>query len=130
MSDYTIVNLGDVENVAPKFQMPEGMDVRFPKRDLGCAVGGVGVEKLAAAVRIPFGHRHTEQEELYVIAEGSGRIKLDDEVRELRRWDILRIGPGVMRNLEAGPDGITLIAFGAPLGEQNDTEMVPGWWSD
>ena len=32
MSDYTIVNLGDVENVAPKFQMPEGMDVRFPRR--------------------------------------------------------------------------------------------------
>ena len=35
MSDYTIVKLGDVENVAPQFQMPEGMDVRFPKRHLG-----------------------------------------------------------------------------------------------
>ena len=46
MSDYTIVNLGDVENVAPKFQMPEGMDVRFPKGHLDCQVGGVGVEKL------------------------------------------------------------------------------------
>ena len=48
MSDYTIVNLGDVENVAPKFQMPEGMDVRFPKPHLGCSVGGVGIEKLPA----------------------------------------------------------------------------------
>ena len=113
MSDYTIVNLGDVENVAPKFQMPEGMDVRFPRRHLGCSVGGVGVEKLPPGVRQPFGHTHSEQEEIYVIAEGSGRIKLDDEVHELRLWDVLRIGPGVMRNLEAGPDGITLIAFGA-----------------
>ena len=25
MTDYTIVNLGDVENVAPKFEMPEGI---------------------------------------------------------------------------------------------------------
>jgi mannose-6-phosphate isomerase-like protein (cupin superfamily) len=130
MSDYTIVNLGDVENVAPKFQMPEGMDVRFPKRELDCAIGGVGVEKLPAGVRQPFGHTHSEQEEIYVIAEGSGRIKLDDEVQDLRQWDILRIAPGVMRNLEAGPDGITVIAFGAPLGEERDDDTVPGWWSE
>jgi gentisate 1,2-dioxygenase len=130
MSDYTIVNLGDVENVAPKFQMPEGMDVRFPKRDLGCTTGGVGVEKLAAGVRIPFGHTHATQEEIYVIAEGSGRVKIDDEIRDLRNWDILRVGAGVMRNFEAGPDGMTVIAFGAPIGEQNDGEIVPGWWSD
>jgi gentisate 1,2-dioxygenase len=130
VSDYTIVNLGDVENVAPKFQMPEGMDVRFPKRMLGCTIGGIGVEKLGPGVRTPFGHTHTQQEEIYVVAEGSGRIKLDDEVRDLRRWDILRIGPGVMRNIEGGPDGITVIAFGAPLGEENDGNIVPGWWSD
>ena len=130
MSDYTIVNLGDIENVAPKFQMPVGMDVRFPKRDLGCRIGGIGIEKLPAGIRTPFGHTHSEQEEIYVIAEGSGRIKLDDEVLDLRQWDILRIGPGVMRNLEAGYDGITLIAFGAPLGEESDGELHHGWWSD
>jgi quercetin dioxygenase-like cupin family protein len=129
MSNYTIVNVGDVENVAPKFQMPEGMDVRFPRRDLGCSAGGVGVEKLPAGLRMPFGHTHSEQEEIYVIAEGSGRIKLDDEVHELRQWDILRIGPGVMRNLEADSDGLTLVAFGAPLGEKSDGEIVPDWWT-
>lgn len=130
MSDYTIVNLGDVENVAPRFQMPEGMDSRFPKRDLGCTIGGIAVEKLPAGIRTPFGHTHTEQEEIYVVAEGSGRIKLDDEVHELRQWDIVRIGQGVMRNLEGGPEGITVIAFGAPLGEANDGDIVQGWWSD
>ena len=129
MSDFTIVNLGDVENVAPKFQMPEGMDVRFPKRQLDCSVGGVGIEKLPAGVRQPFGHTHSEQEEIYVIAEGSGRVKLDDDVRDLHRWDILRVGAGTMRNFESGPDGMTLIAFGAPIGEQNDGEIVQGWWS-
>jgi gentisate 1,2-dioxygenase len=130
MSDYAIVNLGDVENVAPKFEMPEGMDVRFPKRMLGCRIGAVGIEKLAAGVRTPFGHTHSEQEELYVIAEGSGRVKIDDEVHDLRTWDIVRVGPGVMRNFEGGPDGITFIAFGAPISEQSDGELVPGWWTD
>jgi len=130
MSDYTIVNLGDVENVAPKFQMPEGMDVRFPKRQLGCTIGGVGIEKLPSGVRTPFGHTHSEQEELYVIAEGSGRVKIEDEVRDLRTWDIVRVGSNTMRNFEAGPDGITIIAFGAPIAEENDGEIVPGWWAD
>lgn len=130
MSDYTIVNLGDVENVAPRFQMPEGMDVRFPKRELGCTVGGVGIERLGPGVRIPFGHTHTAQEELYVIPEGSGRVKIDDEIRELRTWDILRVGPGVMRNFEAGPDGMTVIAFGAALSDAKDPDIVFGWWRD
>jgi hypothetical protein len=132
MSDYTIVNLGDVENVAPTFEMPEGMDVRFPKRDLGCAegAGAVGIERLAPGVRVPFGHTHARQEEIYVVAEGSGRVKLDNEVRDVRRWDLVRVGPDTMRNWEAGPDGLTLIAFGAPAGEQNDGDLVPGWWTD
>jgi mannose-6-phosphate isomerase-like protein (cupin superfamily) len=130
MSDYTIVNLGDVENVATKFQMPEGMDVRFPKRMLGCTIGGVAVEKLPAGVRTPFGHTHRTQEEIYVIAEGSGRVKLDDEVRDLRQWDILRVGPGVMRNFEGGPEGITYVAFGAPISEEEDEPLVFGWWTD
>ena len=110
--------------------MPEGMDVRFPKRDLGCKIGGVGVEKLPAGVRTPFGHTHSDQEELYVIAEGSGRVKIDDEVHDLRTWDIVRVGPGTMRNFEAGRDGITVIAFGAPIAEESDGELVHGWWTD
>ena len=132
MGDYTILNLGDVENVAPKFGMPEGMDVRFPRRRLGCTsgAGAVGFEKLGPGTRIPFGHTHAEQEEIYVIAEGSGRVKLDDEIRDLRQWDVVRVAPGTVRNIEGGPDGITVIAFGAPIGAENDAEMVPGWWSE
>lgn len=130
MTDYAIVNLGDVENVAPKFQMPEGIDVRFPKRLLGCTIGAVGVEKLSPGVRMPFGHTHSEQEELYVVVEGSGRFKIDDEIHDLRTWDVVRVGAGTMRNFEAGPDGITVIAFGAPISEEGDGEIVPGWWTD
>jgi hypothetical protein len=35
-----------------------------------------------------------------------------------------------MRCVEAGPDGIELIAYGAPNTGGGDVEMVPGWWSD
>ena len=34
-----------------------------------------------------------------------------------------------MRNMEAGPDGIEFLAFGAG-DDPRDAEMAPDWWSD
>jgi hypothetical protein len=34
-----------------------------------------------------------------------------------------------MRQMEAGPDGMEYIAFGAGT-DPTDAEMAPGWWSD
>jgi mannose-6-phosphate isomerase-like protein (cupin superfamily) len=80
--------------------------------------------------RLPFGHNHTKQEELYVVTSGSGRIKLDDEIVDARQWDAVRIPAGTMRSLEAGSDGIEILAFGAPSEGNADVEMVQGWWTD
>jgi mannose-6-phosphate isomerase-like protein (cupin superfamily) len=130
MSDYTILNLREVENVAPKFGMPDGMEARFPRRQLGADQVTLSLQKLAPGGRVPFGHHHDEQEELYVVVAGSGRIALDDEVRDVKTWDVVRVPPAVVRNFEAGDDGLELIAIGAPMGKENDAQMHPGWWSD
>ena len=129
MSDYTIVNIREHENVAPKFGMPDEMEVRFPRRALECEIGAVGLEALGPGFRTPFGHTHEKQEELYVIVRGSGRVKLDDDIVDVRQWDVVRVPPGVMRNFEAGDEGIEVLAFGAPIGE-DDSTIVPGWWAD
>jgi len=130
MSDYTILNLREVENVAPKFGMPEGMEARFPRRQLGAEQVTLSLQKLAPGGRAPFGHHHTEQEELYVVVAGSGRVALDDEVRDVQTWDVVRVPPAVVRNFEAGDDGLEVIAIGAPMGKENDAQLHPGWWSD
>jgi mannose-6-phosphate isomerase-like protein (cupin superfamily) len=130
MAKYTIVNIRDHENIAPKFGMPEGMEARFPKHELNCEIGAVGLEKLPPGVRTPFGHKHKTQEELYVVVAGSGRVKLDDEIVDVRRWEVIRVSPQTMRNFEAGPEGLEVLAFGAPIAEENDAEIVPGWWAD
>jgi len=130
MSDYTVVNLREVENAAPKFGLPPEVEARFPKRALGCKTGAVSMQRLAPGARSPFGHRHGRQEELYVIVEGSGSMKLDDDLVELRQWDVIRVAPETMRAFEAGPDGIELLAFGTPIAEESDGEIVPGWWTD
>jgi mannose-6-phosphate isomerase-like protein (cupin superfamily) len=129
MGSYTKKNLRDVENQAPKFDMPDGMDARFARTDLEGETLGLSIMKLDSGFRIPFGHKHSGQEEVYVVVGGSGRVKVDDEVVELRQWDAIRFDKDTMRNMEAGPEGIEYIAFGAG-NDPTDAEMAPGWWSD
>ncbi len=133
MADYTLKNLkDDIKDSAPEFGMSPDVEARFAGEDLGLSDAGMAYERAAAGKRTPFGHSHKEQEEIYVVVEGSGRIKLDDEIIELKRLDTVRIGPGIMRCVEGGPDGIAIVAFGAPPIEnpQEEAEMVMGWWSD
>ena len=129
MSSYTKTNLREVENQAPKFGMPEEMDARFARTALGGETLGLSVMKLAPGFRIPFGHKHEAQEEVYVVVRGSARVKVEDEIVNLDQWDAIRFDKDTMRDVEAGPEGVEYLAFGA--GEDpRDAEMVQGWWSD
>jgi len=130
MADFTIKNLRtDVEDAAPKFGMAPEVEARFARDALECENMGLSYQRLAPNARTPFGHKHSQQEEVYVVLEGSGRVKLDDDVRAIGQWDAIRVGRDTMRCLEGGPDGMTFIAFGAPKTPPGDAEIVPGWWS-
>ncbi len=130
MSCYTKRNLKeDVENQAPKFGMPDELEARFARTALGGETLGLSHMKLAPNFRIPFGHKHAGQEEVYVVVRGSARIKVEDEIVELAEWDAIRFDKDTMRNVEAGPEGVEYLAFGAGDDPQ-DAEMAPGWWSD
>lgn len=129
MGDYTVTNLkADVEDLAPKFGMPAGIEARFARRALGAERLGLSYQRLDPGVRMPFGHKHAEQEEIYLVVSGSARLKLDDEVVELGPWDAVRMSSDTMRNVEAGAAGVELLAFGA--GDPGDADLTPGWWSD
>jgi mannose-6-phosphate isomerase-like protein (cupin superfamily) len=90
---------------------------------------GLSYFRIAPGYRPPFGHRHREQEEIYLVVSGSARVKLDDEVVELRAWDALRVSPGITRCIEGGPEGAEIVAFGAPNTDNKDAEMAPDWWA-
>ncbi len=77
---------------------------------------------------MPWGHRHREQEEAYVVVGGSGRAKLDGEVVELTAWDVLRVAPTVVRSFEAGPEGLEVICIGGRKPEGGDSERFGDPW--
>ena len=75
---------------------------------------GLSYQRIPPDYRFPYGHTHKEQEEVYVVVGGSGRMKLDDEIVEVKKWDVVRVPPGTWRGYEAGPEGLEILVFGAP----------------
>ena len=129
MADYTLLNLkSDVEDMAPRFEMGAGIEAHFARKALGLQKSGLSYFKLGPDYKLPFGHTHAEQEEIYLVLSGSAKLKLDDEEIELHALDAVRIPDSVTRGMAAGPQGAELIAFGAPNNENSDLEMVPGFY--
>jgi uncharacterized cupin superfamily protein len=123
---YTIRNLREVEDLAAKHGFGEVQEARFPRDELDAERTGLMYLVLKPGKRSAFGHRHKEAEEIYVVLAGHGRIKLDDDIVALRPLDAIRMEPGVTRALEAGPEGLEILAFGPR--HEGDAEMVPDFW--
>jgi mannose-6-phosphate isomerase-like protein (cupin superfamily) len=131
VTGYTIVNLKEIEDQAPKFGRSPELEARFARVPLGLENSGLSYFRLTPNFRIPFAHKHLQQEEVYVLVGGSAKIKLDNEVIELEPWDAIRVSAGTTRGFEEGPEGAEYIAFGAPNTENRDAELAPpNWWTD
>jgi mannose-6-phosphate isomerase-like protein (cupin superfamily) len=130
MSGYTVKNLKEFEDQAEKFGLAPNLEFRVAGEQLEAQQSAISYLRVAPNFRLPFGHAHKEQEEVYVLLSGSARVKLDDEVIELAPWDTVRIAKDTVRNVEAGSEGAELILFGAPKTGPGDAEVEMGWWSE
>ncbi|MEA2623652.1 MAG: hypothetical protein QOH61_2562 [Chloroflexota bacterium] len=128
MSGYTIVNLLEIEDSVGG--RVDGLEGRFGRKHMGSRDLGVSHFRWAPDVRSPSGHSHREQEEAYVVVAGSGRARLDDAIRDIGRWDVIRVAPEVVRAFEAGPEGLEIIAIGGPKPEGGDGMIADTPWPD
>ena len=133
MSRYTKANLREVEDQAARFGLSPNLEGRFATIALELRNSAMTYQRLAPNFRFPFGHRQTRQEEVYVVLGGSARVKFDDEILELGPWDALRVAPATVRCFEGGPEGVEMLAFGAPNTGPSpgaDAEVVTDFWTD
>ena len=128
MSDYTIVNLKEIEDSAGD-RSPD-LAAHFGRKHLDSEHLGVSYFRYGPGYRSGFGHSHREQEEAYIVVGGSGRIKLNDEIVELRLCDTVRVAPATSRAFEGGPEGLEVIAIGADRPEGGDGVPAKDWWID
>jgi mannose-6-phosphate isomerase-like protein (cupin superfamily) len=131
---FTLKNLReDPEDLGSVFDGSPELEFRSVTKLLGLEESALTFQHVPPGYRFPYGHTHKAQEEVFVVVGGSGRMKLDDEIVEVKRWDAVRVPPGTWRGYEAGPDGLDLFVIGAPnLGEnpRDDVEGARDWWAD
>ena len=128
MSHHATKNIDDAENMSPAYGMGDICEARFLRKDLGMQGVGMADYKMNPGRRVGFGHAHAESEEVYVVLTGSGRFKIGDEIIDVAERDVVYCGPDTMREWEAGPDGMELLAFGHHV--EGDATLERGWWSD
>lgn len=128
MSDYTLTNLREIDDSAGEHA--PNLEARFGRKHLDSEHLGVSYFRYGSDFRSPRGHSHREQEEVYVVVGGSGRIKLNDEIVELRLWDTVRVAPQTVRAFEGGSDGLEVIAIGADRPEGGDGVPATDFWID
>lgn len=125
MGDWKKVSFGDLRDVSP----PDvRIQWRFARQALESPELGLSRFTYEPGARMPWAHRHREQEEAYVVVAGSGRAHLDGEIVDLATWDALRCAPSVIRSFEAGPDGMDLLCIGGKAPSTRDGEPFPDPW--
>lgn len=125
MAQWTKKNFAQITNRSPD----ESMEWRLSRGSTRSQQVGVSRFTFTPGARMPYGHRHREQEEVYVIVSGAGRMKLDDEIIEVEEWDVIRVVPEVMRAFEAGPDGLDVLCVGGRRPKGGDTERDEAFWT-
>jgi uncharacterized cupin superfamily protein len=123
---YSHINLAEIEDAAPANGFAGRWQARVARTALGAEQTGLSHFRLRPGKRSPFVHCHASAEEVYVILGGTGRLKLDDEILEVRALDAIRVAPEVARAFEAGSEGLEFLAVGPH--HPGDGELVDDDW--
>ena len=129
---FTLRNIKeDLEDIGPQFDGAPDLEFRAATAALGLSESGLSYQRVPPGCRFPYGHTHKKQEEIYVVVRGGGRMKLDDEIVELKEWDAVRVPPGTWRGYEAGSEGLEILVVAAPnLDQREDVDGRRDWWAD
>jgi mannose-6-phosphate isomerase-like protein (cupin superfamily) len=64
----------------------------------------ISVNAMTAGLKIPFCHRHFQNEEIYIFLKGEGTITIDNKVIDVKEGSCVKIMPKAARTIEAKTD--------------------------
>jgi len=117
-----ITNLNEV----PPFITRDGSEIRELLAHRNSAIRN---QSLAEA-RLPVGgatqeHFHPRTEEIYYITRGTGKMRIENETRDVKPGDAIAIPPGKKHKLwNTGSEGLRLLCCCAPAYEHSDTVIT------
>src|SRR6187549_1611685 len=113
-------------NAVAAFTTKDGSEIRELLAHRNSAIRN---QSLAEA-RLPVGastmeHYHPKTEEIYYITHGSGRMRIEGELKELRVGDAIAIPPGKKHKIwNTGIETLRLLCCCAPAYEDSDTVIT------
>jgi mannose-6-phosphate isomerase-like protein (cupin superfamily) len=126
MADYTLIRFDEAEDVLGDYPG----EMRFLAGPLGTEQVAVTFRRMPAQTgsKGAYGHRHREQEEVYVVVSGTLQFKLEEDVIDVEAGSALRVpGPMARGIWNEGPDDAELVIVSTRI-DGNDGEKVEDFW--
>jgi mannose-6-phosphate isomerase-like protein (cupin superfamily) len=131
MSDYAIVRADEVEDAYADGDVPG---------EFHALTEALGAEQVAVTlIRVPphsdfeqgTGHKHGEQEELYIVSRGTLTMRFGEEVREVGAGSVVRVAPQTVRShRNLGEEPVELWAVSRKLEDSDSTKVDDFWEAD
>lgn len=128
MSDYSIVSADEAKNAYADSDVPG---------EFRALTEALEAEQVAVTlIRVPphsdfeqgTGHRHDQQEELYIVTRGTLTMRFGDEVREVGAGSVVRVAPQTVRShRNLGDEPVELWAVSRKL-EDSDSTKIEDFW--
>jgi quercetin dioxygenase-like cupin family protein len=129
MSGYTIVNADEVDDAYADSDVPG----EFRSLTEALASEQVAVTLIRVPPHSDFeqgtGHRHEEQEEIYIVTRGTLTMRFGDDVREVSAGSAVRVAPQTVRShRNLGDEPVELWAVSRKI-EDSDSTKVEDFWT-
>lgn len=95
MKNFTRAEIGTMDAIA---KMENGKT--FLHDALGLTACEISINNVPAGFKVPFNHKHIQNEEVYIILAGNGIMTIDGESVPLNAGTAVRIAPTAVRTIE------------------------------
>jgi mannose-6-phosphate isomerase-like protein (cupin superfamily) len=129
MSGYTVISLEDAPDVLGDYPG----EMRYLTGPLEAEQAALTYRRMPPDTggRGSYGHRHTTQEELYLVLEGTLTFKLGDEIVEAGPGTAVRVAPDTVRSVHNDTDEdaiLVIVSTKLSEGPSADAETVADFW--
>jgi uncharacterized cupin superfamily protein len=133
MEQPEVLPIADAPNWAEaRFGLPESeFELRILRGVLGCEHVGVSYLRFGPGWRLTVGHRHPGGgEEVYVLVEGSARIKIEEQILHMHAPSAVRVRGDQFRAIRADSDMTAVLVAAGTIDDPSATEFAPNFWRE
>ncbi len=100
MANFKNVEIGSIQEIGQKYENGKA----FLHDVLGLTSCEISVNSMPKEVKLPFNHKHKQNEEIYIFIKGEGTMTLDNETIQVKEGSCVKVLPDASRTMESKTD--------------------------